>query len=772
MGEQPQAWQAGDLRIDPEMQSVERAGQLIALPPLSFNVLLALVQAAPKFVSNDALMTQVWIGQIVSLETVTQRIKLLRDAIDDDPRKPRYIEGQRGRGYRFVAPVARLPPAPPPQSTAEGPRARVRKPEWIAASLSAALLLGVGGWLLTRSIDWRTLPPAADTEAGGALQMGMDHTIAVQRFEDLSGDESDAYLAVGLPEMILNRLSGTPGLTVIARSSSFAEQNKKDDARAVGARLHARYLIDGRVQRIGEALHVTVRLVETTGGTQLWAGQFDRSMDQLFALEDDIAAQVTGVLATRIRGLAKNPEPAERSGSIDAYLAYLQGRALLGRYGVADTAAAGPHFEHAIKLDATFAPAYAALYDARMQSGALLREDLGPLRARYQPLIDRALAIDPGCGSAYFAQAMWSGGNDSARKASFERGMRLDPSNGRGLTAYAEFLENDADEHDAAGRVLQKALWVDPMSPRAHFVSAIRLLDVAGPAVVEQRMLGVLELDPNFVPALQRYGKYRWELHGELAAGVQIIEHAIALDPGNPWLRHTAAAMYLDLDDPVAANDVAAGTPQSAVSARLLMALYRGDWRAAGLAARDPAGWAYSRYENWGAGEALRDYALRTGELQPGIDFLGEKYGLTTAPAKQLELDNFRQAVYYAQLLAAQGHAQEAVALRRAVTAWNDANQNRYGPLYARRTRATLLLLDGQQDAALDELAGSFQSRDYLNWWYTLRTDPIWIPLHALPRFQAIAAEVAHYVEQQRVLLAALRHDGAVPTRPEPGTHR
>ncbi|HXN10788.1 MAG TPA: hypothetical protein VN859_06055, partial [Steroidobacteraceae bacterium] len=574
------------------------------------------------------------------------------------------------------------------------------------------------------------------------------------------------------PEMILNRLAGTPVLTVIARSSSFSDSSGAADPKALGARLHAGYLVHGSVQRSGQALRVVVQLVETAGGTQVWSAQFDRRMDQLFALEDDIAAQVTSVLAARIRGVAMSPEPAERSSSIDAYLAYLQGRALLGRYGVADAAAAAPHFEHAIELDPMFAPAYAALYDARMQSGALLREQLGPLRTRYQPLLDRALAIDPGCGSAYFAQAMWAGGDVSTRMAAFERGMRLDPSNGRGLTAYAEFLENDAGEHDAAGRILQKALWVDPMSPRAHFASAMRSLVEAGPAVLEQQMLGVLELDPNFVPALQRYAKYRWEHHGDLAAAVQIIEHAIALDPGNPWLRHTAVAMYLDLDDPGAAADVAAGTSQSAASGRLLLSLYSGDWRAAGLAARESSGWSYNRMENWEAGEALRDYALRTGELQSAIDFIGEKFGLTPEPTKQLGLDNFRQAVYFAQLLSAQGREQEGVALRRAVTVWNDANQGRYGPVFARRTRAMLLLLDGQQDAALDELAGSFQSRDYMHWWYTLRIDPLWVPLHAQPRFRAISAEVDHYVVHQRGLLAALRHDGAVPSRPEPGTRR
>ena len=761
MTEQHQSWQAGDLRIDPNQKRVERAGVGLALPPLSFDVLLALVQDAPRFVSNDALMTRVWVGQVVSLETVTQRIKLLRDALQDDPRSPRYIEGQRGRGYRFIAPLVALDPQPAaPATTIAAPPAPYHWRAWVAGVASLLVLLGIAVWLLAHR---------ADTRAPGASTAERDHTVAVLRFDDLSGDKADSYLSLGLPEMILSRLSGTPGLIVIARSSSYAEPSKLADARQLGARLHSGYLVDGSVQHAGQALRVGVQLVETSGGTQVWSAHFDRSMDELFALEDDIAAQVTAVLAARIRGVAMNPAAPERSKSIDAYLAYLQGRALLGRYGVADTAAAAPYFERSIALDATFAPAYAALYDAKMQSGALLREDLAPLRTLYQPLLDRALAIDPGCGSAYFAQAMWGGGDIATRRAAFDRGMRLDPSNGRGLTAYGEFLENEVGEYDAAGRVLQKALWVDPMSARAHFASAMRSLDVTGAAAVEQEMLGVLELDPNFVPALQRYGKYRWELHGEPAAAVQIIEHAIELDPGNPWLRHSAMAMYLDLDDPAAAADAAAGTPQSAASSHLLLALYNGDWRAAGLAARDASGWSYNAFENWEAGEALRDYGLRSGQLQSSIDFIGEKFGLAPDPTKQLGLSNFRQGVYLAQLLAAQGHESQALALRRAVGVWNDANQSRYGPVFARRTRAALLLLDGKQDAALEELASSFRSLDYLQWWYTLKIDPLWMPLHSQPRFQAIATQVGQYIAQQRALLADLRRSGGVPTRPKKG---
>src|SRR6478609_2030404 len=102
----PARWRAADLEIDVGLQRVERNGACIELPRLSFELLLALLRGAPHFLSNEELMARVWKGLVVSPETVTQRVKLLRDALGDDPKHPRYIEGLRGRGYRMIPSVS------------------------------------------------------------------------------------------------------------------------------------------------------------------------------------------------------------------------------------------------------------------------------------------------------------------------------------------------------------------------------------------------------------------------------------------------------------------------------------------------------------------------------------------------------------------------------------------------------------------------------------------------------------------------------------------
>jgi TolB-like protein/DNA-binding winged helix-turn-helix (wHTH) protein/tetratricopeptide (TPR) repeat protein len=768
----------GDLRVDVGQQRVLRADRDIELPNLSFQFLVALVEAAPNVVSNELLMARVWPGLIVSPETVIKRVKLLRDALGDEAREPRYIAGVRSRGYRLVASVARaenrpaveavlaaaIPDGAPTGTDADAIAPARRRYEkslsWgVAVGLILALAIGVG----LRYRQSATGTPLSSSALSA-------RTIAVLPFDSISAEVSDGYLAQGVPEMILNRLSHMEGLAVIARTSSFALPTRAMDSREIGRRLNSGYLVGGSVQREGDRLRVNVQLVDASTGLMVWSSRFDRPLHDIFDLEDEISDQLADAIALRTGSGKPGPVAKERSHDVEAYLAFLKGRTLLGRFTVPESEAAAPYFEKAIRLDPQFAAAYASLYDAHMQAANGRSRDLAVSRERYRPLIEQALAIDPQSGSAYFARAMWGSTDVNVREADFRRGVALDPSNGRGLTAYADFLRNDTptEKWEECQRMLRRALQIDPMSPSAHFKAAVWATEVgvSKTVVVERRVLDVLELDPNFVPALDRYGKYRWLFDGKFAEAIALEEHAIALDPDDPWIRQKAVAIYLDLGDEVAARDVAAGIPGGTERATLLLAMYRGDWRAAGAAALGEPPWhSYNSFDDWQAGEALRDYAFKTGEWARPVEVLEAKYKLFKNPQGSLLLDNFRQAFYLSQLLAASGQGVQALDLRRAVAAWNDAHEAKFGSVYARRLRATMLLADGDPSAALKELAASFRSGDYETWWYTLQYDPVWASLHDDPRFKAIAETVRHYVEEQRTELETLRRKALVPPR-------
>jgi TolB-like protein/DNA-binding winged helix-turn-helix (wHTH) protein len=333
----------GDLHVDVGQQRVTRADIEIPLPNLSFQLLLALIRVAPNVLSNDLLMARVWPGLIVSPETVAKRVNLLREALGDNALEPHYIAGVRSRGYRLVAAVSpALRPAPPiegplsapvvvaqPDELSTGdtlatePRTVTTKPSrmwWLALPVLLAAIfavaIGVRTANRTRAVGAQPIPqnPLRETAAIGARA----RTVAVLPFDNISADAADAYLAQGLPEMILNRLSRIDGLSVIARNSSFALPTKNIDSGEIGRRLNSGYLIGGSVQRETDRLRVAVHLVDTAAGTLVWSAHFDRGLHDIFSIEDEIADQIASALSVRLGKPEPNPPAGARSANLEA----------------------------------------------------------------------------------------------------------------------------------------------------------------------------------------------------------------------------------------------------------------------------------------------------------------------------------------------------------------------------------------------------------------------------------------------------------------------
>jgi TolB-like protein/DNA-binding winged helix-turn-helix (wHTH) protein len=332
-----EVYQLSDLVIDVTRQRVTRAAAEIALPKLSFDLLLVLIQAAPAVVSNDDLMAQVWPGLVVNPETVSQRVKLLRDALGDDPRAPRYIAGLRRRGYRIIPEVRSIeenssytPPQPgPAQTSTESPSLRPLDVEMTSQPRARArtrVILGVVAALALIGIATYAVlalrPPPAAPKADSVTVVALPpRTVAVLPFENLSSDPANKYLALGMAEMVLNRLSSVSELVVIARASSFKAAEGSVDARETGKVLNARYLVEGGVQREGEKLRVTARLIDAQSGAQLQALHFDRALADVFSIQDEIAEKVAEKLAAALEASLSDTaaeKPGARSANLNA----------------------------------------------------------------------------------------------------------------------------------------------------------------------------------------------------------------------------------------------------------------------------------------------------------------------------------------------------------------------------------------------------------------------------------------------------------------------
>jgi tetratricopeptide (TPR) repeat protein len=253
--------------------------------------------------------------------------------------------------------------------------------------------------------------------------------------------------------------------------------------------------------------------------------------------------------------------------------------------------------------------------------------------------------------------------------------------------------------------------------------------------------------------------------YGHASESIALIERAIRNDPLNPLGPHAATAFYLDVGDFEAAREVAAMTPVSARTTRPLLAQFVGDWRTAGEAATTPWGFEFGFNDSWGSIEALRDYALRSGDFARPVNLLRERYNLPAEGPVQITLGNFRAATRLAHLEAAQGHRARAEETLHAVIRWIDADKNPR-PIYKRRSRAQALMLLGETEQAFTNLAASFRDdRDYTQWWYALDRDPVWDPIRDDARFRALATEVRAYAAREREAVEAQRREGTIPLR-------
>ena len=448
-GTQSACYRIDDLVIDVGRARVTRDDVEVALPKLSFDLLLALVEAAPDLVSIESLMERVWPGVVVSPETVSQRVKLVRDALGDDPKQPRYIAGVRGRGYRLLPQVSRIDPssgltvtavpavpaAIPDTSVAPDERRRSR---WMRFAAVMAMLLAVGAGIAL----WRTrnaAPPSAQQADTQPHELPA-RSVAVLPFENLSPEPNDALLALGIAEAVLHQLANHGDLSVIARTSSFAVGDRSEDAHAVGRRLNARYLLEGSVQSDKSRLRVTAQLIDSETGNHVWSIRFDRTLEDIFAVQDEIATRVASRLTSSV-AVSAAKQLTHGTDKLDAWLPYVQGRALLNTRRLPDLEQAKERFAEAIRVDPSFASAYVSLAEAHLMSAYFPLSEFwfvnGPKmpeaeRARIEELLAKALTLDPKNGEAYLLRGWLERDREEAEKE-YRRGLALSPNNALGL---------------------------------------------------------------------------------------------------------------------------------------------------------------------------------------------------------------------------------------------------------------------------------------------------------------------------------------------------
>lgn len=776
-------YRVGDLVVDTGRATVTRDGQAVALPKLTFDLLLALIEAAPRVVSHDELMHRVWPGLVVGPETVSQRVKLLRASLDDDPKAPRYVLGVRGRGYRLLPEVERpevvrqVPPgagaAVAPASVAPDSARPRRRTVFLVAA--AALVVAVSIAILVSRVD----TPDRHVDATPAAPLPA-RSVAVLAFEDRGGAEG-TNLAEGIPENVLHQLGRFPGLTVIARGSSFAFRDSDEDLRSIGRKLNVRYLLEGSVQTAGEQLRVTSSLVDAETGAAIWSMKFERPLRDVFAVEDEIAAEVARAMKISIdegtAALAARGRDADRN--FDAYLSFLRGRALHASQRLADLPAAIDALSAAIRQDPRFAEAYVLLARARVELAD--RESPEKANARVLAavdnalqLLDTAIELEPANGEAYIERGYLKNYYDiAAADADFRRGLELAPNSARGYEGLATVLFQSVARRREALAMVEKARQLNPLEPRLDVVKATYL--GYGPGDAEQAtaiLQQVLERDPLYVPALVRLAEFRWRLQGRNAEAIHLAEQAVKLDPGNELAWYHIGVAYLDVGDPASAETAFRGIGESSRSGPLSLNLYRENWRAAGEAAYGMLAAARPRpIDEWRISHALRMHARATGNYERAIGTLEAWTAVEWEGGEPQLGDPLGQGIAVAalaDLLVRAGQPDRAKALARELLHDLDTQTKQYGrgEVWLDDARALAMVLLDRPDEAFATLQRQMKAGLGLyHWKFPMLDEPLFEPLRRWPEFQALVTTARSNAAREKEKIDRMRADGLIPDR-------
>ena len=344
-----------------------------------------------------------------------------------------------------------------------------------------------------------------------------DNSIAVLPFVNMSSDEEQEYFSDGLSEELLNLLAKIPELHVAARTSSFSFKGKDLEVTEIASRLKVAHVLEGSVRKHGKQLRITAQLIQADNGYQLWSETYDRQLDNIFEIQEDIAVAVVDALKITLLGEA----PRTRKTDTAAYQLFLEGQYLKRQISRDSLFKAIEAFKQAVEIDPTYAPAWAEMADTYMWVGSSEKISPGEIRALADQAIEKAISIDPDYAFAYYVRGIsWIFTKREFNRGveDFEHALALEPDNafliaamGKGAFVTGQF--------DLAIAQYQEALALEPIVPEFYWFIGKAYLSSGRLDEAEASFRKLLDLSP------ESYGSGDlWEtllLKGELEAALE-----------------------------------------------------------------------------------------------------------------------------------------------------------------------------------------------------------------------------------------------------------
>lgn len=317
-----QRYRFGRSEVRPAERQLLVDGKLVVLGARAFDLLLCLIEHRDRVVPKSEVMDLVWPGLVVEENNLSVQVSALRKVLGS-----RAISTIPGRGYRFSMDV-----------------------------LQECLADGTGA-----SAAADRMSPASSAPAASSLGMPDKPSIAVLPFHNISGDPQQEFFADGMCEDIITLLSHVSSLFVIARNSTFAYKGKPPDVRVVARELGVRYVLEGSLRQAGSRIRVNAQFIDAQTGTHLWAERYDRELEDIFAVQDEVAQGIVGALQSRLLLAEATFASRKRPEAVDAWGHVVQARVKLLAYRHEDLDRAEPFARRAIDIDPDYGEAHSIL---------------------------------------------------------------------------------------------------------------------------------------------------------------------------------------------------------------------------------------------------------------------------------------------------------------------------------------------------------------------------------------------------------------------------
>jgi TolB-like protein/Flp pilus assembly protein TadD len=624
-------------------------------------------------------------------------------------------------------------------------------------SIIVILLLALGyfAWDKFSTDTQPVVSPVVEQEAIGK-------SIAVLPFVNMSADENNEYFSDGLSEELLNLLAKVDGLKVAARTSSFKFRNSEADISEIGEKLNVATVLEGSVRKSGNQVRITAQLIKVNDGFHLWSETYDRNLDNIFEVQDEIASAIVDALKLPLLGQNEAPIASKQTANFEAYDLYLLGRFHQRKYNAAGFEQAAEYYNRAVAVDPGYAPAWAGLADAYM-----LLSDYGTLpfaeaTSLAEKAVERALSLDSNLPEALNAKATLLSYQGQFSKATevLEQALTIDPNNENTLLSLAQRI-NEIDP--ARGLALAQKAWnLDPLAEETRS-SLIENTGRTGDRAGAEALIRTMLMDDPENPGLYEAWSNLYAVQGLIDQAIQMMEMTHRLRPGDVYPAWRIVFYYLLLDDLESAGTWLAMArdrgPDSrhTINAEIGISAYKKEWETA----------ANQRANQIKDGDSTSNthyfYGLTLMRLNRQTEAEQQfRRALSLANPESIELITDNEAKATAQLINILPPGPE-----------RDSHLSRFDTFMQRVTATRVFDWDvhvmaayqatfrNDRDAALAELRTAFE-KGLRGRWY-IEVDPVLQQWTNDPQFIELMLEMKQEATRMRGLLEAAKQAGTMP---------